>query len=155
MVPMEQDPICNEVLRAVRQIIRAVDLNSKKLVQRYGLTTPQMIVLKELLEANLTGSELARRISLSNATVTVIVDRMEKRGLVARQRDTSDRRKVYISITESGKELIAQAPSSLQESFVEQLGRLDDWERTLILSSLQRVATMMNAQDLDVSPLLE
>lgn len=152
---MEYHPIYNDILRAVRQIIRAVDLNSKKLVRQCGLTTPQMVVLKELSSGELTGSELARQVSLSNATVTAIVDRMEKKELVARRRDTIDRRKVYVSLTETGRRLLSQAPSSLQDSFVTQLEQLDDWERSLVLSSLQRVATMMNAQDLQVSPLLE
>jgi DNA-binding MarR family transcriptional regulator len=152
---MEHDPICNDVLRAIRQIIRAVDLNSKKLVQKCGLTTPQMVVLRELAAGQLMGSQLARQISLSNATVTAIVDRMERRELVTRRRDTTDRRKVYISLTESGRNLLSNAPSSLQESFVRQLEQLEDWERSLILASMQRVATMMNAQDLEVSPVLE
>jgi len=152
---MDHNPICNEILRAVRQIIRAVDLNSKKLVRQCGLTTPQLVVLKELLSNDLTGSELARQISLSNATVTAIIDRMEKKELVKRRRDTTDRRRVYISLTDAGRSLLSQAPSSLQDSFVKQLELLKDWERSLVLSSLQRVATMMNAQDLEVSPLLE
>ncbi len=152
---MEHDPICNDVLRAIRQIIRAVDLNSKKLVQKCGLTTPQMVVLRELATGKLTGSELARQISLSNATVTAIIDRMEKRELVTRTRDTLDRRKVYISLTDSGLNLLKNSPSSLQENFVRQLEQLEEWERSLILSSMQRVATMMNAQDLEVSPVLE
>lgn len=152
---MEHDPICNEILCAVRQIIRAVDLNSKKLVRKCGLTTPQLVILKELALRELTGSELAKRISLSNATVTAIVDRMEKREWVMRRRDTSDRRRVYLSLTDKGRQLLETAPSSLQESFVRQLDKLEDWERSLILSSLQRVATMMNAQDLEVSPVLD
>lgn len=152
---MDHDPISNEILRAIRQIIRAVDLNSKKLVRKCGLTTPQLVVLKELASKNLTGSDLAHQVSLSNATVTAIIDRMEKKGLVARKRDSVDRRKVRISLTDDGQSVLDQAPSSLQDSFVKQLDRLDDWERTLILSSLQRVATMMNIQDLEVSPVLE
>lgn len=152
---MEQDPICNEVLRAIRQIIRAVDLNSKKLVQKCGLTAPQMVLLKELANGKLTASALAREVSLSNATVTAIVDRMEKRGLVARERDTVDRRKIYISLTEDGRELLSKAPANLQDSFVRQFERLEGWERSLILSSLQRVSTMMNAQDMEVGPMLD
>lgn len=151
---MEHDPICNAVLRAIRQIIRAVDLNSKKLVQKCGLTTPQIVVLKELEQGDLTGSELANRVSLSNATVTAIIDRLEKKEFVIRKRDTVDRRKVHISLTEKGLSLLSKAPSSLQENFVSQLDLLEDWEQSLILSSLQRVASMMNAQDLEASPLL-
>ena len=98
--------------------------------------------------------QLARLIDLSHATVTSILDRLEKRGLVSRIRSTVDKRRVMVGITEAGNTVLAGAPPLLQEQFVEQFQRLSTWEQTLILSSLQRLAAMMNAQGLDASSTL-
>ena len=71
-----------------------------------------------------------------------------------RVRSTRDKRKVHAHLTEQGAELLAQAPNPLQEDFVQKFQSLDEWEQTMILASLQRVANMMNADDIDASPVL-
>lgn len=145
-----------EVLIALRRIIRAVDLHSKKLMQISGLTGPQLMVLLAIgPEDAMTAGNLARSVSLSQGTVTSILDRMEKRGYVQRTRDQEDKRKVLISLSLEGREALDAAPRPLQESFIEAFQGLSDWEQNLLLSSLQRVAEMMDAQHLDVAPLLE
>jgi DNA-binding MarR family transcriptional regulator len=152
---MSGSPVHEEVLVVLRQIIRRIDLHSKKLVQQHGLTGPQLIILRELSRAEeMPVGQLARLIDLSHATVTSILDRLEKRGLVSRNRSTVDRRRVMVGITESGNTVVAGAPSLLQEQFVDQFQSLATWEQTLILSSLQRVAAMMDAQKLDASSAL-
>ena len=73
--------ISEEVLVTIRQIVRAIDLHSKKLAKTYGLTGPQLIVLQEIADRDvLTTGDLAKNISLSHATVTSIVDRLVARG---------------------------------------------------------------------------
>lgn len=152
-------PAANDVgesiLVALRKIIRAIDLHSKQLAHHYGLTGPQLIVLKEL---NRTGSmqvgKLAKTISLSHATVSGIVDRLQKRELLVRERSQVDRRSITVTITEAGTALLASAPSPLQDQFLAELTKLKEWEQTLLLSSLQRIASMMSASDIDASPLL-
>jgi DNA-binding HxlR family transcriptional regulator len=103
----------------------------------------------------MTMGDIAAEVSLSQATVTTILDRLEKRELLMRQRGDKDKRRVYASLTESGAALLVRAPTPLQEEFMEQFEGLHEWEQSLILSSLQRVATMMDAQDLDASPVLD
>ena len=143
------------VLKTLRKIVRAIDLHSKKLVQDYGLTVPQIIILKELLNHNtIPVGDLARNVDLSHATVTSILDRLEKLNYIERLRCTNDRRKVLININNQGKEKIQNIPSLLQDRFVKEFSNLKDWEQNLVLSSLQRVASMMDAVELDVAPLL-
>jgi DNA-binding MarR family transcriptional regulator len=145
-----------EVLMALRRIIRAVDLQSKYLMQTSGLTGPQLLVLQAIDRGTAVSvSDIARQVSLSQGTVTSILDRLENKGLVARARSTIDRRKAVIRLTEGGAVALSQAPTLLQTRFVQAFLSLKDWEQTLILSSLQRVAEMMGAQDLDAAPLLE
>ena len=69
-------------------------------------------------------------------------------------RSTKDKRKVHAHLTEDGADLLARAPNPLQEDFIEKFQNLAEWEQTMILSSLQRVAHMMDADDIDASPVL-
>jgi DNA-binding MarR family transcriptional regulator len=143
------------VLAALRRIIRAIDLHSRTLVQRYGLTGPQLVVLKELAESSpQTVSELAHAVNLSQATLTGILDRLDRKGLVERVRSTEDRRKVIVSSTDAAETLIAQAPPLLQEHFTHAFSGLPEWEQTQILSSLQRIVALMEAESVEAGPIL-
>ena len=85
------------VLSTIRQISRAIGLRSRQLAKTVGLTVPQLIVLKEVTENGESAiGHVAEHVSLSQATVTTIVDRLELRGLLLRRRDSTDRRKVLI-----------------------------------------------------------
>jgi DNA-binding MarR family transcriptional regulator len=146
----------DQVLVSLRQIIRAIDLHSKRLERESGLTGPQLLVMQLIGSAGeITAGVVARKISLSQATVTSILDRLERKGLLRRERSTDDKRKVMVTLTEAGGKALEKAPTLMQESFIKAFNRLDDREQALILSSLQRVADMMNAADLDAAPLLD
>lgn len=152
---MSEHDTLDKVLVALRRIMRAVDLHSRALLQRYGLSGPQLIILRELARlGEVSGSELAKAVSLSLATVTGILTRLEIRGLVSRRRSSADKRRVMVQATPEARRILQSAPPPLQESFARQFGKLQDWEQTVILSSLQRVVAMMEARELDASPIL-
>ncbi len=145
-----------EVLVAIRQIIRAIDLHSKKLSKSAGLTGPQLILMRAIRElGEVTIRELSKHTNMSQATATTILDRLERNGYVQRVRSVTDKRKVHAHLTESGINILNQAPAPLQESFVQRFQKLEDWEQSLLLSSVQRLSSMMNAENIDVAPLLE
>lgn len=147
--------LSEQMLVALRRVMRAVDLHSRKLMQSHGLTGPQALVLQEAVKGvGLSAGELANRVSLSQATVTDILNRLEQRGLLTRERSERDRRKVVVRPTLAGGEVIAAAPPLLQETFVRRFGDLKPWEQMLLLSSLQRIAELMDAERLDAAPLL-
>ncbi|MFT6550047.1 MAG: DNA-binding MarR family transcriptional regulator [Zhongshania marina] len=146
----------DEVLISLRRVTRAIDLHSKHLMKTAGLTAPQMLILQTLRDqGDAIISDVAHQISLSQATVTSILDRLEKRGLVMRERSQQDKRKVYACLTDAGNDLIRNAPMPLQDYFIRQFSDLQDWEQTQIISALQRVAHMMDAQHIDAAPLLD
>lgn len=139
-----------EVYATLRQIVRSMDVHSKYLHKYYGLSGPQLNILKELSEVEeIPTGKLAQKISLSQATVTDILDRLEEKGLVIRNRSNADKRKVFIHITEKGKEIILQNPSLLKEDFLRQFNELAEWEQSLILSSMQRIVSMMRTSEID------
>ncbi|MCB5360670.1 MarR family winged helix-turn-helix transcriptional regulator [Vibrio lentus] len=146
----------DEILVAIRQIIRAIDLHSKKLSKEYGLTGPQLILMRAIQEmGNVTIKELSNQTNVSQATTTTIIDRLELNGYVQRIRSIADRRKVHANLTEKGQELLNNAPPPLQDNFVKKFQNLEAWEQSLLLSSMQRVSSMMNAEDIDAAPVLQ
>lgn len=155
----QKDQLLNhieEVLIALRRVIRATDLHSKYLAKTTGLTAPQILLLQTLRDkGQITIGELANQVSLSQATVTTILDRLEKRDLVYRQRSKTDKRKVHAFLTDKAQEILIKAPIPLQEQFTRQFSELQEWEQTMIISALKRVAQMMDAQHIDASPVLD
>lgn len=135
----------DRIARALRQIIRGIDLHSRSLLQRYGLTAPQLATLLEIERLQpVSAGTLANEIHLGSATLTGVLDRLEERGLVCRTRHAGDRRSVLLTLTDRGTQLFASAPSQLCESLTRSLSALPEWEQTSILSTLQRVAHMMD-----------
>lgn len=147
----------HEVLSSLRRVIRAADIHSKQLTKTVGLTSPQLLLLQAIKNTaeNSTIGNLAKKISLSQATVTSIIDRLETRGLVTRKRSQTDKRYVWLYLTEEGEKVLEKAPTPLQEHFVQRFSKLEDWEQNMILSSLQRLALMMDATELDAAPFLD
>ncbi len=140
------------VLKSMRKIIRTVDIHSKKLNDEFNITTPQLICLYSLMnKEKITQSELSKQVCMGLSTVNGIIDRLENKGFVQRQRDGKDRRKVFITVTEEGKKLTKSAPSLLQDHLLESIRTLPELEQATIALSLERIVELMDAADIDVS----
>ena len=154
-----EQAICEQVVSALRGITRALDLHYKRLLREYGLSGPQIIVIKSVYASGKRPvSEVARDVHLSHATVTAIVDRLERKGLIERNQNTQDRREIHVSLTAEGVATVGRSPALLHEKFIAEFTALDLWEQNQILASLQRVAKMIGASDhpapmLSVAPL--
>ncbi len=113
---------------------------TKDVARQHGLTGPQVTALKILEElGTLSLSELSARMSAKNSTITGIVDRMERDGLVKRERSESDRRVVHLRATARGRAIAASVPVTAMEIFSAALRALparDRRELMRILSSL-------------------
>lgn len=132
------------VLQSLRRIIRAVSLYSHQLAATYKVTAPQLLCLLTIVnEGSLHLSTLSKQVFLSASTVVGILDRLEEKGLITRQRDYKDRRLINIQATPKGKALIAQAPSPLPTALAESLQQLPELEQATIALSLQRVVDLM------------
>ncbi|MEH0664734.1 MarR family transcriptional regulator [Vibrio scophthalmi] len=145
-----------EVLVSLRQIMRAIDLHSKKLSKESGLTGPQLILMRSIRElGEVTIRELSNHTNMSQATATTILDRLERNDLVKRVRSVQDKRKVHAHLTDKGRQVLSEAPMPLQQSFINKFQKLEEWEQSLLLSSVQRISAMMNAEDIEAAPVLE
>jgi DNA-binding MarR family transcriptional regulator len=145
-----------ELLISLRKVIRAIGLHSKHLSKTSGLTSPQLLIMLEIDKVSgVNSSQVAKNVNLSAATVTNILDRLENKDVILRVRNTQDKRKVGLYLTENGQALLLNAPQPLQENFIENFSNLAQWEQSQLLSSVERLADMMNANEIDAAPLLE
>lgn len=144
-----------QIVAALRRIIRAVDLHSRDLLQNFGLTAPQLMTLHELARLQpVPIGVLSAAVHVSQATMTGILDRLEQRALVQRTRDAVDRRTVTITLTPEGAKLLKNAPSLLQDQFRERLAGLKSADQSKMLEVLQRIGEMMGAAELSAAPIL-
>lgn len=138
------DSDVSQVLGELRKIVRSLDVHSRWLNKAFALTSPQLVLLNQVKKCEgLTIGDLAKRTSLSCATATGIVDRLELRGLVLRQRNGKDRRQVQITLTDAGRLTCERRPPLLQEAFLHALNRLDAPDKEQMFCSLHRLAEMM------------
>jgi DNA-binding MarR family transcriptional regulator len=115
---------------------------TKGMAREVGLTGPQLTVIK-LLETfeNLSLSSLSERIRAQNSTVTGIIDRMEREGLVRRERSTTDRRVVHIRLSDKGLRLaqkIQVEPMEIFRGALLSLSAADLRDLLRIMNKLQR-----------------
>lgn len=112
---------------------------SSELLSRYRITTPQLTVLRELKTAgDLRLSDLSMKINLTNSTVTGIIDRLERAGLVSRQRSTDDRRVILVKITAKGRETADQVPASHLELIRNAFFALSEEDRVELFRLLRK-----------------
>jgi len=141
---------------SLRRIIRATDMHSKRMVKNCGLTVPQLVVLRAIeTMGDVTVKRVADHACLSQATVTTILDRLQSRSLVERNRNQQDRRVVNARLTPAGLAMVKKSPPLLHEQFIERFEALDSAEQAAILEALHKVAAMMDAESIDASPLLD
>lgn len=129
---------------------------TKTLAKRFGLTGPQLTVIKILDQiGDLSLSSLSGRIKANNSTVTGIIDRMEREGLVRRERSQTDRRMVLIRLTDKGRALAGQIEVQPMEIFRQAVAALPESEMQTLFSILDRVQRTVRqtiAQTSDAQP---
>ncbi|GGG87087.1 hypothetical protein GCM10011415_41990 [Salipiger pallidus] len=146
----------DESLIALRRILRATELYERDLATAAGVTPAKLRVMQivQMKGGTTTPKALATQMGVSQATITGLVDKLGRDGLAERVQSQTDRRQVNVTLTSRGQTVLDSAPDALQQRFVREFERLENWEQAQLLSSLERVAAMLDARDLDASPVL-
>ncbi len=146
----------DQALISLRRILKAVEAQARTLARDTSLTPSQIVVLKELsVKDSAQPGELARSAGLKQATISILLDRLQERGLVQRRRGDEDRRTVRVQITSEGRSVLADAPDLLQAEFGGRFERLPDWEQAYINAALTRLVALLGAGGIDASPVLD
>ena len=143
-------------LIALRRILRVTELNTRKLAEQSELTTSQLLVMQHVaLTIKVLPSSIAKAVNLKQATVTVLVNKLEDAGLVTRRRDTEDRRRVWVELTDAGRAALDKSPDLLQNRFERGFDNLEAWEQAMIITTLERVAVLLDAEEVEAAPVLD
>ncbi len=147
---MLEDRESKQELDAIVETILYLYTESRRLTKQaareVGLTGPQLTVIK-LLDTfgDLSLSSLSERIRAQNSTVTGIIDRMEREGLVSRERSTSDRRVVFIRLTDKGRKMASSIQVEPMEIFRAVLGTLSKEDTKDLLRILAKLGKRVRA----------
>ena len=137
-----------KILMDLRRITRAIDLNSKKLSSETSLTAPQVVSLIAVYHHGaLTLAEIAEQVHLSSSTMVGIIDRLEAKNLVIRERSKTDRRQVLIRITDEGQKMAKKSPLPLQEKLIESLSKLSEAQQRNLAKALELLVKMLDFKD--------
>lgn len=135
------------ILQSVRRIAQCVEHHSKRLSTTHKITSPQLVALMAIAQLGpSTLKSIGRAIYLSPSTVVGIVDRLEEKQLVRRERDTRDRRNVYVTVTAEGMALIEGAPSALPQGFTSALSALPENDQHTLVIALEQFATLLEVK---------
>ncbi|WP_253595075.1 MarR family winged helix-turn-helix transcriptional regulator [Kerstersia gyiorum] len=135
------------ILRSLRRITRAIALHSRHLESCSHITAPQLVCLRIVIEAGpLTATAISKEMHISPSTVVGILDRLEDKALIRRERGKEDRRIVFITATPAGVALARQAPLPLQQALSAGLSNLPEIERATITLSLERIVGLMEPE---------
>ena len=141
---MLRDPATRAVLDSIRRIVRALRESSRKTERSVGLGAAQLFVLQRLAGGPpLSINELADRTLTHQSSVSVVVSRLVRGGLVARTRAAADGRRVEITLTPAGRALLERAPAAAQDQLIGALGLLGLAARKDLARHLGRLVEAM------------
>jgi DNA-binding MarR family transcriptional regulator len=131
-------------LDALRRIVRALGISARTAERSAGVTGAQLFVLQQLREAPAYSlNDLANRTFTHQSTVSVVVDRLVSRGLVARLRSETDARQVELSLTPAGRAALRRAPPPAQSRLIAALRALPEAECRRLARTLGIVVRQM------------
>jgi len=153
----KQDELGHRALQSIRRIIRRVSSHSRHMSKETGLTVPQLLCMRAIRDEEVeevTVAAVAEAVHLSRSTVSGVVDRLVRAGLVNRDRSQRDRRRVHLTLTEVGSARLAEMPTPLQDRFLGRLADMEEADQERLLSALEQVVELMDAEDIDAAPML-
>jgi DNA-binding MarR family transcriptional regulator len=123
----------------LRRIVRALHAGTAASERVVGLSSAQLFVLRQLhAEPEQSLGDIARRTRTTQSSVSEVVGRLVKRGLVAREPSARDRRRAVLTLTAAGAAVVATAPETVQERLVAGFGRLDPAAQRALAESTER-----------------
>ena len=146
-----------DILIKLRKIVRSVNLESKRVEKEQGVSIPQLLCLQFLAEQEdyrTNAAKLKTFLNLNASTVSGIVKRLEKKGLVAKLPKASDKRVTLISLTSSGMQLIKSAPITFQEKLSKKLQALPPEKLKTIVDGIDILTSIMEVDQIDASPII-
>lgn len=147
-----RDVVVMEVMRSLRRIIKSIKDYSYEVSRKFGVTGPELWVLKTIsTNGSVSPGHLSKKMYLHPSTITGVVDRLEKKFYVLRDRGQEDRRAVRVHLTAKGKKLVRKAPNPIQGKMIFGLRKLKREELNSIYDALKKLVGIVEAQNVKVT----
>lgn len=146
-----------DILIKLRKIVRSINLESKQVEKEQGVSIPQLLCLQYLAEQDefkANASKLKAFLNLNASTITGIINRLEKKGLVAKLPNITDKRVTIISLTTGGLELLQSAPITFQQKLSEKLQALPPEKLKTIIEGIDLLTELMEVDEIEASPII-
>ena len=142
----DADPSLNQRLfYALRRVSQGIEVDSRRLAKQHGVTGPQLVCLRAVVAYGATtATDISEKVYLSPSTVVGIFDRLESKGLMKRRRDRQDRRVVFVTATDAGRDLVVQAPHPLFEALGSLLKGLKKAEQETLMTAIDELARLID-----------
>jgi DNA-binding MarR family transcriptional regulator len=138
------------IVGGLRRVVRALELYSQEVRRDFGLTAPQLWALKTLgRRGPLTVNELAAALHVHQSSASLLVNRLERRGLVRRSREPADRRFVRIEPTDRALALMTEAPEPAQGRLLHGLSGMPPGKLRNIRRAVEDLVGAMEAEDVE------
>jgi MarR family transcriptional regulator, organic hydroperoxide resistance regulator len=136
-----------EFIRLMWAVDHELQRVSKRMVSRMGLTAPQRLAVRFIgRHPGLTLGDLAGLLHLHAGTVTGIVKRLERAGLVTRERSTEDTRRVHLTLTAAGRELNRRRTGTVEAAVRRALAAMSEAQVTGASHVMERLARELAAE---------
>lgn len=136
------------ILKDFRIIFRAIQAHSRLVEKQSGLSSAQLWMMWEIFNApGIKVSELAKVLSLHQSTCSNMLDKIEGKEIICRERNSSDQRIVRLFLTDKGTKLLADAPRPAQGALTEALFRLPDQTLDNLEQGLSELVKVLKLAD--------
>jgi DNA-binding MarR family transcriptional regulator len=143
-----RDVAISDIMQDLRRTFKSIHDYSHEVSNKFGITGPQLWTLKTISQnGSLSLGELSERMYLHPSTITGIVDRLEKKAYVLRDRGEKDRRVVKVRLTAKGERLARKAPNPVQGKMIYGLRKLKKDELDSICDSIRKLVEVTKAQN--------
>jgi MarR family transcriptional regulator, lower aerobic nicotinate degradation pathway regulator len=154
--PTRADHQRAEALRAIRSLVGAMSRSARAIEWRTGFTNAQLFLLRQLSAVeSLSVNELAERAATNQSTVSSVLGRIVRAGLVSHERAPDDGRRVVLSLTPKGRRLLRRAPTPPTEALVDALKLLSDRDARALNTGLTALLAALGVAMEDAPMLFE
>lgn len=148
---MRDDPDFGGYVAEIENVLRMVSIIIRKrgrdILENFNVTPPQLNALNFLRHGILTMGELGQKMYLACSTATDLIDRMERNGLIQRERDTSDRRVIRLKMTVKGNEVIDEVLNARKRYLAGVLANVGPEDRKALVDNLHKIYELMKAEE--------
>ncbi|PHN06318.1 MarR family winged helix-turn-helix transcriptional regulator [Flavilitoribacter nigricans] len=145
------------ILISIRKIIRSVNLESKRIEKKHGISIPQLLCLYFLNDQpdfQSAHKEIKEFLQLNASTVTGIIDRLEKKCLVARIPNPHDKRIGLVALTAKSIKLLESTPDPLHDRLTHRLQQLSPRQLQALDDAFDLIIGFLDIEAVDAAPII-